>query len=258
MAAGSAETDGLDTRLRRLSNVYSCRLARQERGHPLQRIRQLRLFLSIVSALALAPGVSAQPAPDELDPVPHYKEGIKLFRQKKYAEAIAAQTKALELNPSYFESRYQLALLYQITGSTEQSRKEYEQVVDLKPDYLQARINLGSIYRAEKRPKDAEEQFRKAIAIHFYSLPAHYNLANVLVDQDRLEEALKEYRVCLKLDPANAMVHNNMGVIYQKRKYYEEAEEEFTRAMNLAPANKTFQTNLETVRKLARKKAVRT
>ncbi|GEM_PF-2598554 len=191
--------------------------------------------------------------PADIDPLPHYKHALQLIEEKNYAPALAELQKIAELNPEYWQARYQIAFIHQITGKTRLATREYRKLLKVKPNDVQTLINLGTLLKAADDLPGAEEQFRKAIESYFYSFPAHYDLANVLVKQGRFEEALKEYKVCLKLKPKDAMVHNNMGVIYQRRQYLEEAEEEFRRAAQLQPSNKIFQTNLGLVRQQLKK-----
>lgn len=88
--------------------------------------------------------------PAELDPAPHYRKGLELLKQKRFKEALLAQEKALELNPSHYDAKYQVALIYQVTGRPKESIEAYEKLLAVKPDYAQARINLGSLRRMDK------------------------------------------------------------------------------------------------------------
>lgn len=186
--------------------------------------------------------------PADIDPVPHYNLAVSLTKEKKYKEALDELHKALEMNPSYMQARYQVAFVNQLMGKDKIAVKEYKRYLRIKPEDVLAHVNLGTLLKAIKDLDGAEAEYRTAIDVNFYSFTAHYDLANLLVERDRLEEAQKEYKICLRLQPRNAMVHNNLGVIYQRRHYLEEADEEFTKALRLEPENKIFHTNVALVR----------
>lgn len=192
----------------------------------------------------------------KVDPQVYYQDGLSFMRQKKYQQALDAFSKALELNPKYYEASYRKALVYQLTGYDKYAARRYQDVIRHKPDMIEARINLAALHRKHKHYSGAEEQLQAVIQQNYYSFVGHYNLANVLVEAGRPEEALKEYKICLKLKPKNHMVHNNMGVLFLQKSYPEEALQEFRKASQLAPGNTTYTANIKTAQKLiAEKKA---
>ncbi|MBX9690193.1 MAG: tetratricopeptide repeat protein [Candidatus Obscuribacterales bacterium] len=191
-----------------------------------------------------------------LDPVLYYEAGCRYIRQKKYQLALDAFSKALELNPRYYEASYKKGLVYQLTGYDKYAARRYQDVLKYRPDMLEARINLAALHRKHKHYSGAEEELREVIHYNFFSFEGHYNLANVLVEANKPDEALKEYKICLKMKPNNPMVHNNMGVLFLQKNYPIEALQEFRKANQLSPKNPTFVSNVNTTQKLiAEKKA---
>ena len=54
--------------------------------------------------------------------------GAIYTRQKNYPEAIDALKKAMELDPAEPDAHYRLARIYQATGKTEESKREFAKV----------------------------------------------------------------------------------------------------------------------------------
>lgn len=198
----------------------------------------------------VAPSVMAPPVGD---PVAYYDRGCELLKQNKLQEALLYFSKALELNPRYYDASYKKALVYQLTGYDKFAARRYQEILKYRPDMDLARINLAALHHKHKHYKGAEEQLKLVVAHNYYCFEAHFNLANVYLDQQKAEDAIKEYKTCLKLQPHNALVHNNMGVIFLQKKYVDEAVHEFRKAANLEPANKTFSGNLVLAQKMLKK-----
>lgn len=190
----------------------------------------------------------------KVDPLLYYQAGCRFMKQKKFNLALQAFTKALELNPKYYEASYRKALVYQLTGYDKYAARRYQDVLKYRPDMDEARINLAALHRKHKHYSGAEEQLRLVIQHNWASWEAHYNLASVLVEANKPEEAMKEFKFCLKTRPNNPQVHNNLGVLFLQKNYPEEALQEFRKAAQLDPKNQTYVSNMKSTQKLIAEK----
>jgi superkiller protein 3 len=193
---------------------------------------------------------------EHVDPLVYYQAGVRFMKLKKYQLALDSFSKALELNPKYYEASYRKAQVYQLTGYDKYAARRYQDVLKFRPDMDEARFNLAALHRKHKHYTGAEEQLEAVIQHNWASFEAHYNLANVYVEDNKFEDALKEYKFCLKMRPNNPNLHNNLGVLFLQKNYPDEALQEFRKASALSPRNQMFLTNITTASKqIAAKKA---
>jgi tetratricopeptide (TPR) repeat protein len=75
---------------------------------------------------------------------PYYKEGVDLYtKEKKYAEALVAFNKALEINDKLPYVWNDLGLCYQEMGDNKNALKSLTRAVELAPDNPEFLFNLG-------------------------------------------------------------------------------------------------------------------
>jgi Flp pilus assembly protein TadD len=129
--------------------------------------------------------------------------GTSYVRSGRYAEAVRALQRALQLNPA------------------SASDENY----------------LGGALLALGRGSDALQHFRKASALAPRDAHLHFNLAKVLADAGRDREAIQEYVQALALDPDLAEAHQQLGVMYFASNRLPEALDHLQRATELAPAS---------------------
>ena len=109
--------------------------------------------------------------------VPH-REAATLRRQGKLDEAIAAYRHAIEINPGYANSYYELGEILKQQGKLDEAIAVYQEATELAPEV--------SLF--------------------------HHGLARVLVSNHQFEEAVASYRTSLKLDSNSAEVCKELGL----------------------------------------------
>ena len=116
--------------------------------------------------------------------VPAYNGiGIAYTLLERYPEAIAAQQKALEL----------------------------------QPDFAKAHAGLGLVYFMQNEAEPALEHYQQAIAFEPELLDAHLKIGIILLNQGRYAAAADTYEVALKLAPDNAEIYHNLGLCYARQ-----------------------------------------
>lgn len=109
----------------------------------------------------------------------YFNEGNKLFERKRYDRAIAAYTKAIEINPSDF-SFYN---------------------------------NRGIVYHTRKKYREAIGDFSKAVELNPDSSFTYSNRGVAYEDSGDIEQAIADYRKAVELDPNDAKARNNLNKI---------------------------------------------
>jgi choline-sulfatase len=92
----------------------------------------------------------------------HAEYGITLVRLKRYAEALPALTKGIELGFRNAEVYNFMANAYTAEGRVDEAIQAYEQAIALDPKYPTPYVNLALIYDQRGQHKKSREYYQKA------------------------------------------------------------------------------------------------
>lgn len=84
-------------------------------------------------------------ADDIEDATEFYNQAIDFYNQDEMDKSIEFFTKAIELNPDFYEANYNLAQVLMTMNKNEEALKVLEQIVKLKPNDSEALYNIGKI-----------------------------------------------------------------------------------------------------------------
>ena len=144
------------------------------------------------------------------------KEGIQLYRQGRYQEALASFLKA-ELTPDEYPMfSYNLGLCYARLKKFDEALLYLEQVVTSDLGFAQVyqcRMLLGYIYAETQRLRLASFEFRKLLEDGFESAKVYAALAHVLYLDQKASDSLECLEKALKLDPNNISALNSAGYV---------------------------------------------
>jgi tetratricopeptide (TPR) repeat protein len=138
-----------------------------------------------------------------------YAEAIRVLRAATEARARLARANGAPAHQLLDQSwgaaplvRYCLGWLYEQTGDSKASARQYKEAAGMRPDYcFPARLEEIAILEAAIRanPRDAR---------------APYYLGNLLYDRRRHQEAIRLWERAAKLDPKFSVVWRNLGIGY--------------------------------------------
>ncbi len=135
----------------------------------------MRLFLTILTILMCLHANKSTAQYKQMT-----KQGNKLYEQKKYKEATDAYMKALQKNPTYTPSAFNLGnALYQ-QKQYDGTRKVMEQVAKMdttRAGKSAANYNTGNTYMAEQKWEEAIEAYKQALRQNPQDADAKYNLS---------------------------------------------------------------------------------
>jgi len=124
-----------------------------------------------------------------------------LYRDSDAAMAIAYYSNALELRPGSMQLWYELALLYQQQGNTDDALAAYRKIPADDALLPMAMHNIGYIYMMnENRYDSAQHYFTASIACDSGFVNAWYNRGLAYELNGELQEARNDYRIVLKLE----------------------------------------------------------
>jgi tetratricopeptide (TPR) repeat protein len=114
--------------------------------------------------------------------------------------AIAAYSKALELNPEAAGALVNLGTIYYRQRKFVEAEKYYCDAIAADPDYPLAQFNLGNLYDEQNRIADAFERYRRALALNPSYADAHFNIALLCERNGDALKAVHHWKNYLKLD----------------------------------------------------------
>lgn len=219
------------------------------------------------------------------------EEGIKLFRNENYKEAVDSLEKIFA-NKNDIESGYHLALSYAqiqnydktleifdkimrrldnplrimqahiIVGYIYAIREMYDLAEFELSDALASGIEntqiysvLGYIYYKKKNTKKAVDSLKKAVELDPKSANARNSLGFILADSGiNIEEGILEIKKALSIDPNNPAYLDSLGWAFFKKRDIAGAKEFLTKAFEISPANKDIREHLIELDKLGYEK----
>ena len=178
-----------------------------------------------------------------------------LWRQERYAEALAVYRRVLETDPQYAPAYAGMGdTLFRLERHAE-ALEALTQAVTLRPDLPSA----GRLYRlmgqaAQKlgRPQAAAEHYGRALEIDPGDAEAIDLLASTWFGQRLYQEALNLYGRLVEIDPDSAQTHANIGATLYYLGRVGEAIRSYQHALSLNPSLESARVALEQIGKAVR------
>jgi tetratricopeptide (TPR) repeat protein len=130
-------------------------------------------------------------------------DGWRAQEAKQFSEAAAAYRKAIQLDPGYFQSYYNLAIVSVQSGNVAAGLAAYETALAVDPDSHDARFNFALALRQANYPIDAANELEKVLAKSPNDAWAHFAVGSLYAEQLRQPAKAREhYQKVLELNPA--------------------------------------------------------
>lgn len=162
----------------------------------------------------------------------HFENGLVLYTQKKYSEAIKAFQTSVRSNPTIY-SFYYLGSSCDNLGLNQQALQYYDLCLRLQPNYLEAMLDRGILFIRLL-------QFNKALIDidHYIQLSGGTEksfLAKAIIhlNKKEYEEAIKNYLNALKFNPNNADAYFWIGYVQIQLNQKSNACANFNKALEL-------------------------
>ena len=91
--------------------------------------------------------------------------GIKYFEDCLWDDALRHFEEAVQINETYPDAFYWIALTYTQLNSTEKAKENFQKAIDLNPKYADAHFQLGMLLRSSAKKK-AKQLLEKAIELN--------------------------------------------------------------------------------------------
>ena len=199
---------------------------------------------NVLSALKAAKVDSAGEVKPDKQLLQQLSDAAVLLNEKKYGEAGAKLSDALDTSFARIETGYVMAALVQVQEKPSVAVSVYEEILEKEPDFPEvygklsiALYQMGDGERAlheaklaiQQNPNDAEAHKAEGLALSF---------------EGRYDAALAEYKEALRIKPDYSMVRYDLGLLYYNRHSYDDAIAEYKKAITLDPNVAFYHYNL--------------
>ncbi len=209
-------------------------------------------------------GCANVPAPIEN----HFNKGVEHYDSQEYAKAVEEYKLALRGNPDNSFAMYNLAVVYQDQGKTDQAEKLYHDILKITEDTF-SRINLAGIHydkgnsdeafkqleiatnknpdsahplsilgefkEREGKLAEAEQKYLKALSIDNRHAPTHYRLGRLHLKRGKFAQGIEHLKQSIDLEMENPVYLETLGAEYERSGDYLEAVNYFERVSVLQP-----------------------
>ena len=132
-------------------------------------------------------------------------QGLQEQRAARLPEAMQSYRQATQMDPSYFEAYYNLALAAMSAGDLPQALSAGESALAIRPESLDARLNFARSLKQANYFLDAANELATALAKNPHDARAHLALGNLYAQQfHQPARAREHYLQVLRSDPHNS------------------------------------------------------
>ena len=180
-------------------------------------------------------GCSNVPAPIDS----HFNKGVEHYDNQYYAKAIEEYKLALRKNANDTFAMYNLAVVYQDQGKTNQAKNLYRDVLKIVEDSF-SRINLAGIFYNKGNHDEAFRQLETAADKNPDSAHPLSVLGEFKEREGKLAEAEQNYLKALSIDNQHAPTHYRLGRLHLKREKFAKGIEHLKQASDLEAENPAY------------------
>jgi len=161
------------------------------------------------------------------------ERGWAYLQMRKYDEALADFTRAIELDDQYAWAIASRGETYRLLGKYEAALVDFTRAIELNDKYAWAIARRGETYQAMSRYAEALADFTRAIELNDKYAWAIARRGETYQAMSRYAEALADFTRAIELDDQSARAIAHRGVTYRLLGKYAEALADFSRAIEL-------------------------
>jgi len=151
-------------------------------------------------------------------------EGVRLFENKKYEEALQKFMFTIQSNPENAIAHRWIGITKMQMQDYKSAENELQKAIELNPCDDVAYNYLGGLYDKLNRIEEAEQLLKKAVELNPNNAVNHYNYATLLSKCGKKKEAWSQCKETLKIDPSFMMAYGELFSLLMKREDLNEEE----------------------------------
>ena len=192
---------------------------------------------TIALLLILFFALSAPEAPAQEEEVfrPEVAEGIRLYREKKVKEAIAAIQRAIAADPQDAVACNALGVIYSQEGDNEKAMEQFDKAISLRRPYYKAIYNKFNLLLTNGRAKEAEALLEGVVQQYPDHADGFINLGVLAGRQGEIDKAIGYFDKAIALNGDDFDAHFKKGQLMVVQKRYDEALACFNRVTEIEP-----------------------
>ena len=161
--------------------------------------------------------------------------GAAYGSKREHDRAIEDYTKAIELDPEDAIAYYNRGISYDEKGDVDRTIANYTKAIKLDPELADAYSNRGNAYREKGELESAIKDFNKAIDLDSKHASAYNNRGIAYYEKGEHDLAIKDYTTAIKYQPHHVDAYNNRGIAYYKKGEHDLAIKDYTTAIEHQP-----------------------
>jgi tetratricopeptide (TPR) repeat protein len=165
----------------------------------------------------------------------YFQSGQRFFEKGKYPEAAIQFNNAIQIDPTFAEAHYQLALSYLKLQQLSRAYQELNRTVELDPKNYKAQVDLANLLISAGSFKEAKTHLDLLIEQNQDNSDVHMALANYQAGIGNLPGAQQEMQKAIAQDPQRAELYLNLGMMQVGAGQNDAAEASFKKAADLDP-----------------------
>jgi tetratricopeptide (TPR) repeat protein len=165
----------------------------------------------------------------------YYCRALAYYRLKQYPDAVADNSRAIELNRKFAPAWYHRGVACRNLGQPDKAVADYSQAIELDPKFVSAWIARGNVYLDLNQRDKAVADYTRAIELDPTFMDAWYNRGNAYLELKQWDKAVADYTRAIELDPTFMKAWHNRGNAYLALNQAEKAVADYTRAIELNP-----------------------
>lgn len=166
----------------------------------------------------------------------------------QFDEAVKILTGILEEDPTISDGFFALGNVYFKARKFAEALEAFKKSLDLKPDDSFAVINVANCYAALNQLEQAEKFILEQVERGFEDPQFYHVLGNLYALRNNYDKALPYFEKCLARNPRSASAHNAIAAICLNRDDLTCAESHLNAAMSINPTLLNLRYNLAQLR----------
>lgn len=130
-----------------------------------------------------------------------YDQGLKLYYQRQFPEALKLFNQALALDPLCYEALNAKGATLAFQGNYDQGLPLIQQALDLNPAFVYGHFNQGLANELAGRWDIAIAAYQKALQLDNRDTWSYYGIASIYGRQGNIDKVLEYLQPAITLDP---------------------------------------------------------
>jgi tetratricopeptide (TPR) repeat protein len=142
------------------------------------------------------------------------EEGVSLYDEGKYAEAVVKYQEALAAAPGDEGALSELALTYNSLGRNAEAVAICEKLIKANPGSdASVYVTIGNSLDALKKPKEAVRMYEQGLKHHPTSYALHFNKGVTLATSRDVPASISSFQRAVALNPQHGTSHLSLGLM---------------------------------------------